>query len=75
MSCGVGRRCSLDPVLLWLRCRPAAVTPIRPLAWELPHAAGGALTRQQKKDYGLLVPTDVSTVNWSLALAIGLYME
>ena len=25
-----------DPVLLWLWCRPAAIAPIRPLAWELP---------------------------------------
>ena len=23
-----------DPALLWLWCRPAAVAPIRPLAWE-----------------------------------------
>ena len=27
-----------DPVLLWLWCRPAAVTLIRPLAWE--HGCG-----------------------------------
>ena len=49
MSCGVGRRCSLDPVLLWLWCRQAAVTPIRPLAWELPYATGEALKRQKTK--------------------------
>ena len=29
--------------MLWLWCRPAAVAPIRPLAWEAPHAAGVAL--------------------------------
>ena len=34
-----------DPVLLWLRGRPAAVTPIRPLAWELRYAAGEALKK------------------------------
>ena len=28
MSCGVGSRCGLDPELLWLWCRPAAVAPI-----------------------------------------------
>ena len=28
MSCGVGRRCDLDPVLLWLCCKPAAAAPI-----------------------------------------------
>lgn len=27
-----------DPVLLWLWCKPAAATPIPPLAWELPCA-------------------------------------
>ena len=50
MSCGVGRRCSLDPVLLWLWCRPAATAPSGPLAWELPYTAGGALKRQKKKN-------------------------
>ena len=37
-----------DPVLLWLWCRPAAVAPVTPLAWEPPHAAGAALKRQKK---------------------------
>ena len=27
-----------DPVLPWLWCRPAAVAPIQPLAWELAYA-------------------------------------
>ena len=49
VSCGVGRRCSLDPVLLWLWCRPAATAPIRPLAWEPPSASGEALKKQIKK--------------------------
>ena len=31
-SCGVGRRRSSDPALLWLWRRPAATAPIRPLA-------------------------------------------
>ena len=42
-SCGVGRRLGSDPALPWLWCRPSAVAPIRPLAWELPCAAGAAL--------------------------------
>ena len=46
VSCGVGRRCGSDPVLLWLWCRPAAAAPIRPLVWEPPYAAGAALKRQ-----------------------------
>ena len=42
MSCGVGCRRGLDPVLLWLWRRPVATAPIRPLAWEPPYAAGAA---------------------------------
>ena len=34
VNCGVGCRHGLDPELLWLWCRPAAIAPIRPLAWE-----------------------------------------
>ena len=32
---------------LW--CRPAAIAPIRPLAWEPPCAAGAALEKTKKK--------------------------
>ena len=51
MSCGVGPRHGLDPELLWLWYRLAAVALIRPLTWEPPHAAGAALekTERQKK--------------------------
>ena len=49
MSCGVGRRQELDLASLWLWCRPAAVTPIRPQAWEPPYAVGGAKESQKKK--------------------------
>ena len=49
LSCGVGCRCSWDPVLLWLWHGPTATALIRPLAWELPYAAGVALKRQKKK--------------------------
>ena len=34
---------------LWLWCRPAAVAPIRPQAWEPPYAVGAALKRQNIK--------------------------
>ena len=41
-----------DAARIWrcreLWCRPAAVAPIRPLAWELPYAMGAALKRQKK---------------------------
>ena len=51
MSCGVGCRYGLDLVLLWLWCRPAAIAPIGPLAWEPPYAAGVAqeMAKRQKK--------------------------
>ena len=49
MSCGVGRRRSLDPALLQLWCRPAAVILIGPLAWGLSYAAGAALKSKKKK--------------------------
>ena len=47
MSCGVGHRRSLDPLLLWLWL--AAVAPIRPIAREPPYAEGVALKRQKKR--------------------------
>ena len=51
MSCGVGRRRSLNPVLLWLWlwCRLAAEAPIQPLDWEPPCVAGADLKRQQQQ--------------------------
>ena len=35
----------MDPVLLWLWCRPAAEALIGPLTWELAYAAGAATKR------------------------------
>ena len=49
VSCGVGRGRGSDPELLWLWQRLAAVAPIRPLAWELPYAAGVALKSKEIK--------------------------
>ena len=49
VSCGVGRRCSLDLVLLWLWCRLAAIALIRPLALEPPYAMGVALKQQEQQ--------------------------
>ena len=43
MSCGVGGRCDLDPVLLWLWHRLAAIASTGPLDWEPPYAVGAAL--------------------------------
>ena len=52
MSCGIGRRRSLDPMLLWLWRRLVAAALIRPLAWETPYAAGAAqeMAKRQKKE-------------------------
>ena len=52
MSCGVGRRCGLDPALLWLWRRLVATAPMGPLAWELPYATGATLEKanRQKKE-------------------------
>ena len=46
MRCGAGRRHGLDHALLWLWCRPAAMAPIGPLAWEPPSATGTALQKK-----------------------------
>ena len=48
VSYGVGCRYGLDPVLLWLWCRLAAVYLIRPLDWAPPYATGMALKRKKK---------------------------
>ena len=49
VSCGIGCRCSSDLPLLWLWHRLVATAPIRPLAWEPPYAAGGALKRTERQ--------------------------
>ena len=56
VSCGVGHRHGLDPVLLWLLCRPAAAAPIRPLAWKPPYAMGAALKSKKKKKDTFKIP-------------------
>ena len=55
MSCGIGRRHSLDPALLWLWFRPAATALIQPLAWEPPYVTGVALkNKRQRKNSPML---------------------
>ena len=49
MSYGVGQRCGLDLLLLWLWRRPAAAALMGPLAWELPYAADTALKKKKKE--------------------------
>ena len=50
--CGIGCRHGLDPELPWLWCRPAAVAPIPPLAWEPPYAAGSDIKKKKKRKRG-----------------------
>ena len=65
MSCGVGHRHGSDPVWLGLWCRPAAAAPIRPLAWELPYASGGALKRQKKiRERAIVTPRPGALGAW-----------
>ena len=47
---------------LWRWCRLAAATPIRPLAWELPYAAGAALKRKKKFSWKYLTCVKACTV-------------
>ena len=49
MSCGIGHRQGLYPMLLCLWCRPEFAVPIRPLAWELTYALGVAINKQTKE--------------------------
>ena len=48
MRCGIDRRQGLDSMLLWLWRRLAAAAPIKPLAWEPPHATGVAPEQTKK---------------------------
>ena len=49
MSCGIGHRRGSDLALLWLWCRPLAIAPVQPLAWEPPYVMGVALKKKKKK--------------------------
>ena len=52
--------------LLWLWCRQAAVAPIQPLAWELPHAKSAAL---KSGAGGKIRFISLSGINFSLLVA------
>ena len=49
VSCGVGHKRNSDAVMLWLRRRLVATALIRPLACELPYAAGAALEKAKRQ--------------------------
>ena len=62
MSCGVGHKRGSDPALLWLRRRPVATAPIRPLAWEPPYATGAALEKDPPQKRYLFIFIQVLTL-------------
>ena len=49
MSCGVGRRRSLDPALLWLWCRPATIAGTPSLGTSTCYECGPKKQRKKKK--------------------------
>ena len=56
MSCGVGHRRGLDPLLLWLCPRPVTAAPIGPLALEPrtgPRKRQKEKQRKEKKERGV----------------------
>ena len=75
MSCGVGRRHSSDPKLLWLWRRPAATAPIRPLAWEPPYAVSVVQKKKKEKKrnshYGSAVK-NLTSIHENMSLTPGL---
>ena len=58
----------MDPKLLWLWCRPAAMAPIRPVVWEPPYAMSEALEKERKerkKEFGRkLLPSFKEGARW-----------
>ena len=64
MSCGVGHQRDLDPVLLWLWHRLAAVALLQPLAWEFPYAAGAALKTKKKNQTKNPTKTRIPQKTW-----------
>ena len=69
---GVGYRCSLDPVLLWLWHRLAAAALIWPLAWEPSHAARAAqeMAKKTKKKKMRAEPTVFGAMQQELWLEV-----
>ena len=60
MSYGIDPRGGLDPVLLWLWCRLAAVAPVQPLTWGRTCASGAALKSKRKEGREVLSVKDLA---------------
>ena len=68
MSCSVSHRCGWDSALLWLWCRPAAIAPIQPLAWDPPCAVGAALKTLKKKRKKKKAKLDPGSLIWGFCV-------
>ena len=58
----------MDLVLLWLGCRPAAVNPVGPLAWEPPYATGATLERTKRQKHNKTKQNNTKTNSVAVAL-------
>ena len=63
----------LDPMLLWLWCRPAAAGPIQLLAWEFPYASSVALKSKNKSKQTKNEMIIDHHFSWVMALLSGLH--
>ena len=70
------KRSSSDSSLLWLWCRPAAIAPVQPLAWEPPYVTTSAgLKRQQTNKQTNKNPLINCLVSWALEYSFsGVYL-
>ena len=75
VSCGVGCRLGLALSLLWLWCRPAAVSPIWPLAQEPPYAVGMALKSKKQKKKTPIKLEDSRTLDGARLQRNGVHMS
>ena len=63
-----------DPALLWLWCRPAAIAPIRPLAWEPPYATVAALKSNKTKQNKTQFPYNAGPLSFETAFFSNLFL-
>ena len=68
VSCGVGRKQGLDPMVSWLWCRLAAAAPFQPLPWELVYAAGAALKEEEEKESYTTYPAGLAFLHTAVFL-------
>ena len=72
-GCGVGHRCSSDPVWPWLWHRLAAAGLTRPLAWEIPYSSRGAEKKKKERKLYSFWVSNVRTISLKSFLGIVLF--